>query len=264
MTNRTHLFLPPRRNANGRRSMFNAFELVVAVTVGVAVAALLVPLLYRGYMKSKITRCMYNEKQLGVWIKIYCKSSDGIMPAYENGWINRIAAAGDHTVDQTAKPAGEFACPSQAFKSPEGEISAANYWRGSSYGINQHISSNLTDKFGERYPHWGQVNLQHLSQPAAKVLLADSGGSNYFNIPDRDPVVAGISTEGNSYADALPPAPVRPLPVHRHLDGTANFLFADGHVENKGTWPPFMSGPGTSGYYFWAAETQESDAEAEK
>ena len=235
---------------------FTVIELIIVITVLISALSIIIPLIYNGTQRSKVNTCASNLRQLGIWVHLYGKTSNGYLPAYEDGWINPIANAGGKTVDQTVKPSDEFACPSQPFKSFKKGIKANDYWRGSYYGLNQHIASKLRDEFGDRYPQWTQIKIKNITDPSTKVILADATGSNFFRIDGRDPTIAGISMDGASFVDSLPPEPAIPLPLLRHMEGAGNFLFLDGHVELKYSWPMFMEGPGTGGYYFWSGEHQ--------
>ena len=238
---------------------FTPVELVVLITVIVSLFSLVIPLVYHSRQQAKINLCAANLRQLGVWMHQYCKTSNGYLPAYEDGWVNRLAAMGNINVDQSAEPTGEFSCPSQPFKSFKNDVEAHDYWRGTNYGLNQHIASKLRSEFDEPLLLWTQANIKDFVDPSAKVLLADASGSNFFKIDGRDPSIAGISVDGASFADSLPPDPAIPFPFLRHANGAANFLFVDGHVDLKRSWPMFMKGPGTSGFYFWSGEHTHND-----
>ena len=233
---------------------FSRLELVITISLVIGVMSIIIPLIYKGRLHAKVTTCADNQRQLGQWFNAYTDSADGLIPAYEDGWIKKIAKMGNHSVDQNAEPTGVFSCPDQEFIALKEGITAEEYWRGSHFGINQHIASKLKNKFNESFSHWTQLNVKTVRDPALKVLLADASGSNFFKTNGRDPVVAGISLDGRTYIDALPPSPALPFPYLRHYSGTANFLFLDGHVELKESWPVYMQGPGTSGYYFWSGE----------
>ena len=240
--------------------VFTLVELIVLITVIIGLFSMIIPWVYHSRQQAKINLCATNLRQLGVWMHQYCKASNGYLPAYEDGWVNPLAAMGNLSVDQTAEPTGHFACPSQPFISLKKGVAPQKYWRGSSYGLNQHIASKVKNEFYERFPLWTQANIRTFADPSAKVLIADTTGSNFFKIDGRDPTVAGISLDGESFADSLPPEPAVPFPFLRHANGTANFLFVDGHVELKSSWPTFMKGPGTSGFYFWSGEHTHTGA----
>ncbi|MDP7397819.1 MAG: hypothetical protein QF541_13185, partial [Lentisphaeria bacterium] len=230
---------------------FTLVELVVVITVVATVVVVGIPALFNGAQKAKLKTCAANQKKLGELIHMYTHDNGDFLPAYENGWVQRIGEIDGVTVDPGVEPEGFFACPSQEFVSYIGAFPARDYWRGTYYGMNQHITSNLMSPPGKALPHWTQVNRQRIKDPSSKLLMADASGSNYFNIPDLDPVVAAISRKGSTYADGLPDAPAPPLPAMRHVGGSGNFLFVDSHVEDKTSWPELTFGPGTSGFDFW-------------
>lgn len=233
---------------------FNLVELVIILTTLLSLASFLLPAVYNAGQHAESILCSSNQKTLGTWVSMYTHASDEYLPAYEQGWVQRITAMGGRKVDPHAPPKKELSCPSQAFVSPVSGISAADYWRGTYFGLNEHLVSQLKSPYGDPLPAWGQAQVNQIRDVSRKVLAADASGSNYFGIPGRDPVIAGLSRFGESFVDSLPPDPIRPFPSLRHLNGTGNFLFLDGHVELKNSWPVFMLGPGTSGYDFWHAE----------
>lgn len=229
-------------------------ELVIVLTVLISLASLLLPVLYRGGLQARSVLCAGNQGKLGTWASMYMADTKGFLPPYESGWVERLANFGGKSVAPGQAPQGEFACPSQPHTSPQSRLSADEYWRGTHYGLNQHLCSGLLNRFREPFGEWGMMNASQLKDPSLKLLLADASGMNFFLTPGRDPVVAGLSQEGVTYAESLPERPARPFPYLRHLDGTGNFLFMDGHGEVRSSWPAFMLGPGTSGYDFWHAE----------
>jgi prepilin-type processing-associated H-X9-DG protein len=240
------------RTVSNRR--FNLVELILVLTVLVSLAALLLPVFYRSGLNAKSILCSQNQDRIGKWIKLYCNDADGLLPAYEDGWVQALSGLGEQEFAEGGMPAGAFACPSQGVDSLEDGISASEFWRGSHYGINQHISSRITDKYGNTYEAFAQASIRRMQAPSRKALLADASGGNFFGFPDRDNTITGFSIEGGTYADVIPPSRVRAYPYLRHLDATSNFLFVDGHVAVKKTWPVFMSGRGSSGFDFWFAE----------
>ncbi len=240
-----------RRN---QRRRFNLLELVLVTTIVISLASLLLPIIYRSSRQAKSMVCSSHQNQLSTWINLYTSANDDLLPAYEDGWVLRIAIMGNIDVDDNLAPEGVFACPSQAFVSHGPGVDPERWWRGSHYGLNQHMASNLKTYQGQALASWTQANVRKPKTPQDKLLLADATGGNFFGFRDRDPVVAGISRSGKGYADSLPPGPAPPFPYLRHLDGVGNFLFLDGHVDACHNWPEFMLGRGTRGYQFWHAE----------
>jgi prepilin-type processing-associated H-X9-DG protein len=235
------------------RDRFSVVELVLILTILLSLVSLLLPAIHRGKMLARSGVCADNLRKLGVWVNMYSTANDAMLPAYEAGWIMAIARAAGQQVDQGVAPTGILSCPSQGLR-PPGDQDPISWWRGSNYGINQHLTSNLRDSNNELTPYWALANTRQIKDPSGKLLLADSAGGNFFGIPDRDPTVAGISRFGEGYSAGLPPDPAIPLPYMRHHEGSANVLFVDGHGEVKRSWPALMLGPGTSGFEFWHAE----------
>ena len=82
---------------------FTPVELIVLITIIVSILSFIVPLIYRGTQQAKINSCADNLRQLGVWTHSYCKSADGYLPAYEDGWVQRLANIGGIQVDPNKK-----------------------------------------------------------------------------------------------------------------------------------------------------------------
>jgi prepilin-type processing-associated H-X9-DG protein len=234
---------------------FNLVELVIVITVLVGIASLFLPVLYDTTLNARAVLCKANQQTLGTWINMYGAANDKL-PAY-SGWVQAVAGMEGRTVSQSTKPEDELACPSQLNVTYNKEIQPELYWRGSHYGINQHITSPLTNTWGEYYAEWRLAEHKGIQDPSSTVVLGDSSGSNFFRIADRDPAIAGLSLDGGSYADALPPTPLLASPYARHANATANFLYVDGHSDLLSNWPEFMRGPGTSGRTFWLGEHRE-------
>ncbi len=232
---------------------FNVIELILVLTILVGFGAVLLPLVYNSAKKAQTVSCVSNLGTLGGWVTAYANDSDGVLPAYENGWVAALSKASRQNVDQKKPPAGLLACPSQKHVSYGSGSSPADWWRGTNYGINQHMASNLKRPDGELTPYWAQANIRNLHRDSEKVLMADATGGNVLGIKDRDPVIAGISPGGRTFVESLPPSPTIGFPYLRHLGGTGNFLYVDMHVDTRNAWPEFAIGRGTRGFYFWHA-----------
>lgn len=184
---------------------FSLVELVVVVTILAAIAIIVVPGAFRAVESGNRASCENNRDEIGLWMNMYADDSDKFLPAYENGWVKRIGAVTGIAVDQFAEPEGAFECPSQDCVTYTGETLIHDYWRGTYYGVNHHIMSNLRTPDDKALPHWSQASTQSIPYPSGKIMLADATGGNYYGIEDRDPVVAAISKNGSWYAAGLPP-----------------------------------------------------------
>ncbi len=235
------------------RCPFTFVELIIVLTLVMALSSIILPVVYRASLQAKSVLCSNNLAQIGTWLNTYTASNNDTILPYEGGWALPLAQIGRIVFDTTIPPANEFMCPSQPFVSI-GDGDPTALWRGTNYGINQHIASELVNSEGNVTPWFALMHRNAVKDPASKVTIADSSGSNYFGLANLDPTVAGISRFGYTHADALPPNPAQPFPYHRHIDGTANFVFMDNHVEALAEWPRFMLGPGTFGYQMWHPE----------
>jgi prepilin-type processing-associated H-X9-DG protein len=238
---------------------FNLVELVIVITVLIGIASLFLPVIYDTTINARSVLCKANQQTLGTWINMYGAANKNL-PGYQS-WVQAVAAMEGRTVSQSNAPEDELSCPSQLFVSFDTEFKPEMYWRGSNYGVNQHITSPLTDTWGEYYPEWRLAAHGGIRDPSSTVVLADSSGSNFFRLSKRDPTISGIPRDGGTYADALPPAPPLGSAYARHANGTANFLYVDGHSEPLSNWPEFMRGPGTSGRVFWHGYHRDATAE---
>lgn len=248
-----HLRLPQKRRSVGDNATFTLVELALILTVLVALAAIILPVIYRGSRHAKTVLCTNNLMQLGTWANMYSFNNNDYLPAYQTGWVALIAEQGNLQVNPGQEPPDAFNCPSQPHIGLNGQDAAAT-WRGSHYGINQHIASNLTGPAGEALPLWTQISTRSIKDPSSKVLMGDTSGSNYFGLSGLDPTIAGMSRFGRTDADALPPEPAQPFPYHRHLDGITNILMLDGRAHSRTTWPTITTGPGTYGFRTWHGE----------
>ncbi|HAR66223.1 MAG TPA: hypothetical protein DCR55_08435 [Lentisphaeria bacterium] len=245
------------------RRRFNLIELVIVVTVLLSIGSLFLPTIIKVTAHGQIAACQDNLRQLHKGLNLYSRTYEGL-PPWEDGWVNAVAAMDGLTVDQRVAPAGAFACPSQNLVSHDSSQEAEAFWRGSTYGINQHISSKLTNEWQGKYDQFYQMQYQGLLDPSATVLLADAAGGNFFHDFAYDTTVSGFSMTGATFADALGTQPALGLPYARHIGDQALFLFVNGAVETRQSWPNYMGGKGTGGYDFWHGEHKKLEPSTRK
>lgn len=248
----------PSSRRPARRRPFTLTELVLVITAVVLLGGVIIPALYDSYGAARQARCEDNLRDLADAVSQYESHNGNYLPIFENGWLKSIAPlmsnADAQQLDQTKRPTGPYECPSQSYESNLAGFAPVEMWHGSFYGLNQHISSNLTAENGQALPEWGVANTHRLYDPSLKVLLADSTGGNALGNRDQDPTVAGLSRHGQTYAESSTNDPASPFPALRHYQGKGNFIFVDNHVELLGRWPALELGPMTRGYLFWHAE----------
>lgn len=252
-----------RTGVRMKTTRFSLAELILLGTVGLGFFALFIPAFYNSRQKSKTAACVDQlGRMLGNSVSNYTAQNDGYLPIWEYGWVKALAEVNGSPVDQTSLPQGDWACPAQGPEASDPTIDAATWWRGSHYGLNQHITSGRTRSDGTALPMWTRVNKKReaapswrrVKSPQSKILGADAAGGNILGIPNMDPVISGSATKGRGCSFALPPRPLPGLPYRRHANGTVNVLFLDFHVSTLSRFPEFMMGRGTEGYDFWHGE----------
>src|SRR5690606_19380430 len=73
------------------RQTFSFTELLLVLTVVVAIIAVVGPSVYRARGQAKIARCTDNLKALGIWASMYVSNhNDQYMPAYQEGWVAKF------------------------------------------------------------------------------------------------------------------------------------------------------------------------------
>ena len=192
---------------------FSLAELILLATVGLGLFALFIPAFYNSRQKSKTTACVDQlGRMLGNSVSNYTAQSDGYLPIWENGWVKALATIDGTPVDQTSLPQGDWACPAQGPESTDPTIDPATWWRGSHYGLNQHITSGRARPDGTALPLWTRVNLKkevapswrRVKSPQGKVLGADAAGGNVIGLLNMDPVISGSASKGRGGSFALP------------------------------------------------------------
>jgi len=200
--------------APSRWAGFTLIELLVVIAVIAILAALLLPALSRAKEKGRQTACNCNLRQIGLALQMYAEDNGGWLPTTTHGgttnvsWIYQLSG-------QLANLDRIRICPSDPKR---GERLTA---RAASYTLNEYTAVDLTDPFGRLLESYRRLDR----------LRFPSGTITTFEIAD----VVGVSvmndhTHSRKWTNGWSAVTADIQPT-RH--GTsANYLFADGHVES--------------------------------
>ena len=199
-----------------KRQAFTLIELLIVIAIIAIIAAILFPAFAKVRENARRAACLSNLKQIGFGCALYEGDNQDLLPqtAHQGAsWIGRLAPYGVTNV---------YRCPVDT-----------NRIRLTSYAINDFLTPH---PYGA--PEIDFTKLTSLPAPSETLHLAEArenfAGSDHFHFAD---------TPGGSFTTN---AFVADVAVTRHR-GSANYLFADGHVEGL-RWPriiPLLGPPVT-------------------
>ena len=208
----------------GRSRAFTLIELLVVIAVIALLAALLSSALGAGRAAMKKTQCAANMRQIGIGLNLYGNEHAGDFPETMHTTENEREAWVWLLKPYLANVDEIRICPAD----PKAE--ERRKAKGTSYVLNEYIAVPLTDPFGGVKESF--TNRNRLEHPARTITLfigADSldvglsaDHTHSRNWKDWNRVLRDIQPDrhrgGAANAD--------------HTRGSANYLFADGHVED--------------------------------
>jgi len=181
------------------RSAFTLIELLVVIAIIAILAAMLLPALAKAKERAKAASCLNCLKQIGLSTIMFSDDNDGALPLSEhqgNSWVaSLIPYGGTRQV---------YRCPSDK-----------NLKRLYSFAINDFLLPPLPGA-----PDFSKVNRIPGPSETAFLLECDDNYSGIDHFHFADPEEGGYSPRQFSNEVA----------VLRH-DHTANYLYADGHVQ---------------------------------
>jgi prepilin-type N-terminal cleavage/methylation domain-containing protein/prepilin-type processing-associated H-X9-DG protein len=205
------------------RRAFTLIELVVVIAILAILAAFTISAVSRARVSGMQTTCNSNMRSIGAAINLYTADHDGNFPATahtdENeSWVYTLRPYLNQVDEVRICPADPRAAERRKAK-------------GTSYVLNEFIAVPLTDPFGRvKESFCNRSRLSDLTRTITVMLGADgldlgvsSDHTHSRNWRSWEAVLADIQPDRFHVG----------TPKQDRTEGSANYLYADGHVEAR-------------------------------
>ena len=216
-----------------RYSGFTLFEMLVVLGIVALLASITLGLIGHGRAAAHRAACSSNLRQLGVAVRLYLNDNHNtFFPYVEHTadgtlWYFGLETAsggaeGKRNLDREAGPlypyikqvGGIEVCPAFDY----GNALSKPKFKGASWGYGYNW------RLGGRWSGRNPMNISQLSNAARVIVFGDCAQANDFQAPasSSKPMLEEFYIINETFKT-----------IHFRHGHTANFLFADGHVESK-------------------------------
>ncbi len=200
---------------------FTLVELVTVIAVGAILATILVQVASQARRSSEQSVSASHMRQIGIALHLYATDHGGLLPetadsGVDRSWVYTLAPYLDDVEEV-------LVCPADPKRDERREKKL------SSYVVNEYLFEDAFGPFGEPLPSYR--NLETLEAPSR--TMAVFIGADHLALSASNDHVHTRRWAGYWLAviDGIQPDRFRTgPPSHYHTDGSAPYLYADGHV----------------------------------